>query len=96
MSGVEETVGVGSFLKCCRSQRDDDDVPDRNDYADVKVEMTLVCCGGNNERRSDQRSRVKLGRFKTRSSLFLSSLSFEEGKNDVSESRNSFCKETKV
>ena len=100
MSGVEETVAVGcfqKFLNCCPSQRHGDDVPDGNDYTDVKVEMTLVCCGGNNERRSDQKSGVKWGRYKTRSSLFLSSLSFEEGrKNDVSESRNFSCKETQV
>ena len=100
MSGLEETVGVGcfqKFLKCCRSQRDGNDVPDGNDYTDVKVEMTFVCCGGNNERRSDQRSRVKLGRYKTRSSFFLSSLSFERDKNDGSESRNSSSsKETEV
>ena len=46
MTGVEEIVaGVG-----CSSQTDDQ--MDGNEFTDVKVELTLACCGGNNEGKS--------------------------------------------
>ena len=52
MTGVEESVaGVGCFqrfLKCCSSQTDDQ--TDGNEVTDVNVELTFVCCGGNNEK----------------------------------------------
>ena len=44
-------AGVGSFqrfLKFCSSQTDDQ--TDGNEVTDVNVELTFVCCGGNNEK----------------------------------------------